>query len=168
MVLDERAVEPLKARVAEAMREFFDAYDGPAAVTAQPVPDQRQIRLATAAPLFQMTLADFETQPAERGAVARALQGLLELSPGEAATLMALVSEGDTRAVSFPDVVRILERGLGHAQKRDVVSALWKVAYSDAEIIAHEEYFIRKVADLLHLSTADLVEAKVRAREEFR
>ena len=52
-------------------------------------------------------------------------------------------------------------------QKRQLVESLWRIAFADAELAAHEEYLVRKIAGQLGLSTADLVETKVRAREDF-
>lgn len=37
----------------------------------------------------------------------------------------------------------------------------------DQYMQGHEEYLVRKLAEHLRLSTADLVETKLRAREEF-
>ena len=48
-----------------------------------------------------------------------------------------------------------------------LVEALWRLAYSDAVLHGEEEYLVRKLATLLHLSTADLIETKLRAREGF-
>ena len=53
-------------------------------------------------------------------------------------------------------------------QKKLLVEQMWRVAFADAEILAHEEYLVRKVAGLLHLPLADFLEAKIRARDAFR
>ena len=63
--------------------------------------------------------------------------------------------------------VRLLDLGCTPEEKRVVVESLWRIAYADAELEAHEEYLIRKVSEHLHLSKADLVESKIRARERF-
>ena len=52
-------------------------------------------------------------------------------------------------------------------QKRQLVESLWRIAFADAELATHEEYLVRKIAGQLGLSTADLVETKIRAREDF-
>ncbi len=49
----------------------------------------------------------------------------------------------------------------------ELVEALWRIAFADAELAGQEEYLVRKIAGQLHLTTADLVETKVRAREGF-
>ena len=48
-----------------------------------------------------------------------------------------------------------------------MVHALWRVAYADAELAGQEEYLVRKVSEHLGLATADLIETKLRARDEF-
>ncbi len=49
--------------------------------------------------------------------------------------------------------------------KERIVELLWQVAYVDATLSAHEQHVIRKVADLLHLSHASYVGAKLRAKD---
>jgi len=44
---------------------------------------------------------------------------------------------------------------------------MWQLAFADAELAGQEEYFVRKVAGSLGLTTADLVETKILAREAF-
>ncbi len=42
------------------------------------------------------------------------------------------------------------------------------MAFADAEILAHEEYLVRKIAELLHVSRDEFVAAQLEARAEFR
>jgi uncharacterized tellurite resistance protein B-like protein len=84
-----------------------------------------------------------------------------------AAVLMVCVVRADHE--SRQDEHRALElaRGCSTGQKHRLVEALWRIAFADAELAGHEEYLVRKIAVQLGLSTADLVETKVRAREGF-
>jgi uncharacterized tellurite resistance protein B-like protein len=45
-----------------------------------------------------------------------------------------------------------------------VVEYLWQVAFADGRLDAHEQHFMRKIADLLYIPHADYVAAKQRAR----
>jgi len=63
--------------------------------------------------------------------------------------------------------VERLDNHLNRRQRLQLVEWLWRIAFADAEILAQEEYLIRKISELLGLSTADIVEAKVRAQEAF-
>jgi uncharacterized tellurite resistance protein B-like protein len=41
---------------------------------------------------------------------------------------------------------------------------MWQVDYTDKKISAHENHLMRKMGDLLHISHADYVAAKMRAK----
>jgi len=49
-----------------------------------------------------------------------------------------------------------------------LIEQMWRVAFADAQILAHEEYLIRKVSELLNVPLADFLEAKIRARDAFK
>lgn len=53
-------------------------------------------------------------------------------------------------------------------QKKLVVQYLWQVAFADAQLVATEEYIVRKISDLLHVPLADFLDAKITARDSFR
>ena len=136
------------------------------AAAALPEPDEAQIKAAVAVLLVLVVRADAEVRHDEHRALARTLQRVLGLSEGEA---QALVRHGeDDRRAGRP-----LPRRGGRARalppdvKKKIVHALWRVAFADAELEGREEYLVRKIAEHLALSTADLVETKLRAREEF-
>ena len=43
---------------------------------------------------------------------------------------------------------------------------MWAIAYADGDLDKYEEYIIRKVADLLHVSHSDFMHAKHTARSQ--
>ncbi|HLE69996.1 MAG TPA: TerB family tellurite resistance protein, partial [Vicinamibacteria bacterium] len=53
-------------------------------------------------------------------------------------------------------------------QKKALVQYLWQVAFADAQLVASEEYLVRKIADLLNVPLADFLDAKIKARDTFR
>jgi uncharacterized tellurite resistance protein B-like protein len=46
-----------------------------------------------------------------------------------------------------------------------VIELMWQVAYADAEISAHENHLMRRIAELLHITHGDYIAAKMRAKE---
>jgi uncharacterized tellurite resistance protein B-like protein len=70
------------------------------------------------------------------------------------------------RDASLPRLVTLLDERCSPDLKRKVVHCLWRIAFADAELAVHEEYLVRKISESLQLTRADLVEAKIRAREE--
>jgi uncharacterized tellurite resistance protein B-like protein len=133
---------------------------------APPVPDDTQIRAAVAVLLVQVVRADAEVRHDEHRALTHVLQRVLGLSEAEADALVRHAEADVAQGVLFRDVVTVVAR-CGDDVKKKVVHAMWRVAFADAELQGHEEYLVRKVAEQIQLSTADLVETKVRAREEF-
>jgi uncharacterized tellurite resistance protein B-like protein len=110
--------------------------------------------------------ADAEVRHDEHRALRHTLQRVLGLAETEADALVRRGEEDLERGVLFRELVSVLARCSSDVKKK-VVHALWRVAFADAELSGHEEYLVRKLAEHIGLSTADLVETKLRAREEF-
>ena len=131
-----------------------------------PEPDEQQIRAAVAVLLVDVVLADGQIRHDEHRALGHALQRVLGLSEEQADALVRRGEEDVARGVPFREVVAVLARCSDDVKKK-VVHALWRVAFADAELQGNEEYLVRKIAEHIQLKTADLVETKLRAREEF-
>lgn len=131
-----------------------------------PGPDDPTLRLAVAVLLVQAVRADHRVLADEHRSLGPQLSRLLGLDPQEQERLMRLAEEQAYGGRPLADCVAVVRRGSSDLRKK-VVHALWRVVLADAELSAHEEYLVRKVADLLGLSAADLVETKLRARQEF-
>jgi len=158
--------ETRRAELVREIRDFLEsqwppAADGPAAIT------DRRLRLAAAVLMVSVVRADHESQPDERRELEGSLTRALDLEDGQAAVVVRAAEEAIARGVRFPLVLARLARECSTAQKLRLVEALWAIAFADAELAGHEEYLVRKIAVQLGLHTADLVETKVRAREEF-
>ena len=46
-----------------------------------------------------------------------------------------------------------------------IAELLWRVAYADATLSAHELHVVSKIADLLHVTHSAYIAAKMRAKE---
>lgn len=158
--------ERLRAALLGDIRDFLESHftgDGP---ERRPQPDL-EMQIAAAVLMVCLLRADRESRQDEHRALERGLQRVFGLRPDETAMLVRLAEEQLAGGAGLADVVRVIEAGSPLSQKKRVVQALWRVAYADAELEGHEEYLVRKIADLLQLSTADLIETKVAAREAF-
>ena len=58
----------------------------------------------------------------------------------------------------------LLNRELEVSEKIRIIEIMWQVAYADRKISAHENHIMRKVADLLYITHADYIAAKMRAK----
>jgi uncharacterized tellurite resistance protein B-like protein len=129
-------------------------------------PDEQQLRAAVAVLLLQLVRVDGEIRHDEHLALGRTLQRVLGLTEAQADALARRGEEDAAHGVLFRDLVEVLARCSPDVKKK-VVHALWRVAYADAELAGQEEYLVRKVSEHLGLDTADLIETKLRARDEF-
>lgn len=135
--------------------------DGSAAIT------DRQLRLASAVLMVAVVRADRASRQDEHRALEKALSRALDLDEEEAVVVARAAEEAIARGASFARTLQHIDAGCSHEQKRRLVEALWRIAFADAELAGQEEYLVRKIAGKLRLTTADLVETKVRAREKF-
>jgi uncharacterized tellurite resistance protein B-like protein len=145
-----------------AIREFFDT------AIAAPRPDgddRHSIELATAALLAEVVRIDAETTQVERDAALAAVRTKFGLSGDEATTLLALAEEEMRQATDYYQFTSLINRRFTPEQKGRVMELMWRVAFADAVISAHERHLLRKIADLLHLTPAQSIAAQTRARE---
>jgi uncharacterized tellurite resistance protein B-like protein len=113
--------------------------------------NEQALRLATAALLIEVTRADFHVDQAERRAVVDSVQRLFGLDRQETDELVALAEEEVDGAVSLFQFTQLVDREFSQEQKAQVIEMMWRVAFADLNKDRHEEYLVRKVADLLHV-----------------
>ena len=147
------------------IRDFFNRIIAPGA--AQPgAASQHALQVATAALLLEMMRMDSSVTAAETASVTRTLQTRFGLDSAQVDRLMALAAEEARLATDYFQFTSLINRSFSAEQKVQVVEYLWQVAYADGHLDAHEQHFMRKIADLLYVSHADYVGAKQRAREQ--
>ena len=145
-----------------SFRRFFDEFLVPVSADAEPQVHEHQLQLATAALLVEMARADFADDPAERDHVQALLQREFSLTAHEAERVAALGADAADAAVSLYDFTRSVDEALSTEDKIRIVEMLWQVAYADGALDKYEEHLLRKLADLLHISHRQLIQAKHR------
>lgn len=126
---------------------------------------EHQLQLATAALLIEMVRADFESQEIERDHVLELLTKEFNLSTQEAAQLAELGEDEVRESVSLYEFTQAIDTTLSLPDKIRMIEMLWQVAYADGALDKYEEALMRKLADLLHLSHRQLMQAKHRVLE---
>jgi len=145
-----------------AIREFFDAHIG----TSVSERDARHaIELATAALLVEVGRLDAEIDAAERAAMLRAVREKFGLSAQEAETLIGLAEAEAREATDYYQFTSLINRHFSQEQRQRVIELMWQVAYADAELSAHEQHVVRKIAGLLYVPHSAYIAAKLRARD---
>ena len=125
------------------------------------VSDIDPVPLAVAALLLEIARADERVDAAERRAVVAAIARLCALDADALDSLVATAGEAVDASVSFYDFTNVINERLSRAQKLELLEMLWRVAQADGRVDHYEEYYIRRLADLLHLSHGDFIRAKL-------
>lgn len=145
-----------------ALRRFLEHRLGD---DSDPVEDERRIQLATAALFAEAMRIDGETAPVERDAARDAIVDRLGLSPDEAGELLEAAREDVRTANDYFQFTSVLNRHFTQEQKIAVIERMWRVAYADERLDAHELHLMHRIADLLHVPHHDSMAAKMRAKE---
>jgi uncharacterized tellurite resistance protein B-like protein len=146
----------------DAIRDFFDRNIAAPAANAD---ERHTIELATAALLIEIARVDGDIQQVERDAVMRAVREKFSLSPQEAEALLRLADEEVRQAHDYFQFTSLINKRFTPAQKERVIELMWQAAYADAELSAHEQHVMRKIANLLYVPHSVYIAAKMRARD---
>ncbi len=125
---------------------------------------EHSLQLATAALMIEMMRADAEISDEEQNAITDTIRSKFVLSAEDTDTLLKLAEEEITNSTGYFEFTSLINKGYTYDQKIKVVEHLWEVAFSDAVLDKYEEHMVRKIADLIHVSHKDFIEAKLRIR----
>ena len=122
---------------------------------------ERAQRIAAAVLLLEMAHADHRHDDAEYAEIRRQLQGHFALDAAETDELIADAAPRAEQSVSLYKYLKTLNDGLTESEKRQVMEMLWRGAYADHHIDAHEEHLLRELSELLYLPHEQFIRAKL-------
>ncbi|MFQ5470986.1 MAG: TerB family tellurite resistance protein [Gammaproteobacteria bacterium] len=150
------------------VKEFFENKISGNTVAKAEHSTDHTIELATAALLVEMTRADYHVSAKERESVDRALSEVFGLSDRETVELVKLAEQEVREAASLYPFTSLIDKHFSQSEKIHVVEMLWRVAFSDGHKDKYEEYLVRKISDLLHVSHKDFIKARHLVEEELK
>jgi len=139
------------------LKKLNELFSGAAQAHDDEAYQQEKFKVSVAALLVEMARADFDQSEAENAEIGRLLAGHFSLSESEALELLKKAEVATDDAVCLHDFTRTVHTGLEPAERLKVIELLWMVALSDNKLDKYEDYLIRKVADLMHVSPGDVV-----------
>ncbi|WP_119355396.1 TerB family tellurite resistance protein [Azohydromonas sediminis] len=146
------------------LKDLFDALLPPHGSTA-PTDDEHALQLATAVLLVEVLRADARFGAAERRAVVAALKEKFALADDEVERLLELAEQAVRDASDYFRFTSRINEGFDMARKVRIIELMWRVAYADGRLSAHEQHVMWRIADLLHVPHGAYVHAKMRARD---
>jgi uncharacterized tellurite resistance protein B-like protein len=145
------------------IQTFFDEYIAAGSRIAEE-PDAAA-RCAAAALLLEMAHMDDTMAAMEQRAIFNAVRESFDLSPEQTEELMACAQDEREQATDYHQFTSLINASFDAAQRANLVEQLWQVAYADQRLCKHEEYLVRKVANLLHVPHSAFISAKHRAMD---
>jgi uncharacterized tellurite resistance protein B-like protein len=145
-----------------SIRDFFERHLN---ADEAPADKRHTIELATAALLVEVIRVDGTASEAERAAVLAAVHEKFGLSGEEADTLVALAEEEMRLANDYFQFTSLINRHFTQEQKQRMLELMWRVAFADNRLSAHEQHLMRRIAELLHVTHGDYIAAKLRAQQ---
>ena len=148
----------------KTLKDLFNAVLPPQPGRAA-APTEHTLELATAVLLVEVMRANAEVGAAERHAVLAALRDKFALSADEGDRLLELADRTARDATDFFGFTSRINESFTMEQKLRMIEHMWRVAYADGTLSAHENHVMWKVSDLLHIPHGAYVSAKLRARD---
>ncbi len=125
---------------------------------------QKAIRLATAALLFEVSRADFQMGEQEQKTILAALKKQFMLPEQDLNELANLARSEVEASISMHQFTGLVNQSYDYSQKLTLIESMWQVAFADGELDKYEDYLIRKVADLIHVSHVDFIQRKLKVQ----
>ena len=129
-----------------------------------PPPSPRDVQIATAVLLLEVSAADHEVDEREKQEIVRSLESAFVLTPEETAEIVELAGRRSAEAVSLYEFTHLVDRSVAKEHKATIIELLFRVAFADGWLAGEEEQVIRKVATLLHVEHPAFIAAKLRAK----
>lgn len=143
------------------MLDFLSGKDAPAASKAE------ELELAVAALMVEAARMDDDFSADERGAIERLLAVQFRKSAAEAHALVEQAHAAVRGSTQLFPFTREICRRLEPAERGRIIEMLWKVAYADGTLDAHEDMLVRRIAGLIHVPDRDRMLARQRALSEL-
>jgi len=81
--------------------------------------------------------------------------------------LLAASGRERNEAVDLFRFTRYMNANFSKEEKIAVMEAVWRIIHVDQHLETHEDHFAHKLANLLRLSHKELIEAKLRAKQQL-
>ncbi len=129
---------------------------------------EERTRIAAGVILLEAAHADHECTDEELDHVIGTLRSDFNLSKKHAEDLLELAHRERSQAVDLFEFTNHINNEFSKEEKKAVLEAVWRIIHSDGQLEKHEDHFARRLTHLLRLSHKDMIDAKLKAREQIQ
>lgn len=130
-------------------------------------PSELELKLAAATLMFEVIRSDGRVDKVEIIYMEELLQREFKLDPTELAELFKQAKDTAHEATSLQGFTREICDNWGNAKRVKLLEYLWMLALADDRIDPHERHLVRKVAGLLYLNEAQIVQSRELAKRQL-
>lgn len=145
--------------ILEALKNLFEDKS-----TLKETAEDEGLGIAAGVLMLEIARADDEIDDLEKEVVIEGVKNILHKTNHEINEIFNKVIAVVEESVSFFEFTSLINDSCSRKEKYDLLVILWKVAYADGQLDKYEEYYIRKIKDLLYLSQSDFIKAKLEAK----
>ena len=124
--------------------------------------DERDVNVAICALFLEMGRIDETFSKQEMTAVVGILTEKYGLAREDVDALMAEADRELDESVDLWQFARVINEHFNNDQKEKLLERLWRIVYVDGKMDEHEHYLMNKLSNLLRLSHAQLIDAKLK------
>jgi uncharacterized tellurite resistance protein B-like protein len=125
-------------------------------------------QLAACVVLLEAAHADYECTDEELNHVMQTLQSGFGVSQEYARELLELAHQERSQATDLWQFTNQINQEFSREEKKAVLEGVWRIIYADGVLEKHEDHFVRKLTNLLRLSHKDMIDAKLKIREQIQ
>lgn len=126
--------------------------------------DDNAIVLAAVCLMLEVARSDSGGEQVEHAVIRNILNGEFKVDSGLIDTLLEAGVEKVEGAIDLFQFTQLINAHYSHAQKEDLIYAMWRVAMADGKVQAIEDHIIRRVAGLIYVAHSDFIRLKLKAR----
>lgn len=123
--------------------------------------------LACAALLIEVAVIDQKFDQKEFEAMQNILTESFNIEEKDCKELIDSAKQESSDASSTYQFTQLVNQHCSNEDKFSLLEGMWRIAYADNELDKYEEYIIRKVSDLIHMSHSDFIRAKHIVKAEY-
>ena len=139
----------------------------PSDVENQEEKEKNIINNACAALLIETALADKVFKAEEIDSMKNTLREVYEVDEKDLDELITESEKKVSESTSLYEYTRLINDLCDYQDKLKLINNLWAIAFADKHLYKYEEYLIRKISDLLHVSHSDFIQQKLNVKESL-
>jgi len=124
--------------------------------------EEQRIQVATAVILLEVAHADEDFSESEREHILDILKNQFSLDEESVHELVQVSEEQLRRSIDIWHFTEIINNSYDSEEKYRVIEKVWQVIYADGRLDKYEDYIVHKLARILHISHAQMIEAKMK------